>query len=137
MLVTIFDEQAHSGWGSPRPETRASQYLLLGNAQGRLWGGFGPAGLEPESDLPGMETDARPGQGLHFGKCGPLQHEANEMKRGQFCCTSCNEETMTKESKVDQPEISEEQELLMCLYALDAAFDRILRALNLLNARLV
>jgi hypothetical protein len=44
---------------------------------------------------------------------------------------------MPRECGFDQPEISEEMELFVCLHTLDSAFDRILRALNRLNARLV
>jgi hypothetical protein len=44
---------------------------------------------------------------------------------------------MPRECGFDQPEISEEIELFVCLHTLDSAFDRILRALNMLNARLV
>jgi hypothetical protein len=44
---------------------------------------------------------------------------------------------MATRHKHELPEISEELELFMCLHALDFAFDRILRALNMLNARLV
>jgi hypothetical protein len=44
---------------------------------------------------------------------------------------------MSTTLKPDPPEISEELELFMCLHALDSAFDRILRALNMLNARLL
>ncbi|HEV2988351.1 MAG TPA: hypothetical protein VG759_07910 [Candidatus Angelobacter sp.] len=44
---------------------------------------------------------------------------------------------MTQEYRFDPPEISEEMELFMCLHALDSSFDRIQRALNLLNAKLL
>lgn len=44
---------------------------------------------------------------------------------------------MPRERRFDAPpEMSEEMELFVCLHALDSAFDRILRALNTLNARL-
>jgi hypothetical protein len=44
---------------------------------------------------------------------------------------------MPTRSKPNPPEISEELELFVCLHTLDSAFDRILRALNMLNAALV
>jgi hypothetical protein len=44
---------------------------------------------------------------------------------------------MSTKLKPNPPQISGELELFVCLHTLDSAFDRILRALNMLNATLV
>jgi hypothetical protein len=72
----------------------------------------------------------------------PRSSETNEPKedahfRFVSACNSARKDSMDNECRFNPPEISEEMELFVCLHALDSAFDRILRALNMLNAALI